>query len=164
MTKRDWEQDVEQHLARLREQDLYRTRRTVTPLAATHIEFDGRRSVHFASHNYLGLTHHPRVIAAAGDAVSCYGAGSGASPLITGHGPAHAAAERRLAAWKGTETAVLLPSGYQANVAAVQTLAAIGEHTGKGVRFLLDKLCHASLIDAIRATGTAFRVFPHNEL
>jgi 7-keto-8-aminopelargonate synthetase-like enzyme len=59
---------------------------------------------------------------------------------------------------------VLLPSGYQANHAAVQTLAAGAEQGGTGVRFLFDKLCHASLIDAVRGTGARFRVFPHNRL
>lgn len=81
---------------------------------------------------------------------------------MTGHTTLHAEAERRLAAWKQTESAILLPSGYQANLAVVQALAAIAEHQGRPIRFLLDKLCHASLIDAVRASSVAFRVFPHN--
>ena len=73
------------------------------------------------------------------------------------------AGSQAIAAWKGTEAAILLPSGYQANLAAIQTLAAIGKLTG-GARFLVDKLTHASLIDAIRGSGEPFRIFPHNHM
>jgi len=160
----DWQRFVAEELDRLAEDHLLRRRRVVRILDATHLEVDGRQYVNFASNNYLGLTHHPRVVSAMARAVEAHGTGSAASPLITGHTTAHAAAEQRLAAWKGTEAAVLLPSGYQANLAAVQTLAAIGERTAGGVRFLLDKLVHASLIDAVRMTGQPFRVFPHDNL
>lgn len=159
----DWQRLIAGELQGLRESNLLRRRRAVTPLDATHVEIDGRRYVNFASNNYLGLTHHPRVIDAARRATERRGAGSGAAGLITGYTDAHASAERGLAAWKGAEAAVLLPSGYQANHAVVQTLAALGERTG-GVRFLVDKLAHASLIDAVRGSGAPFRVFPHNGL
>ena len=164
MSRQDWQHALGQDLARRREQHLFRERRISHPIDATHLTVDGRRYVNFASNNYLGLTHHPRVMDAARQAIRDYGAGSGAAPLITGYSPAHESAERRIAAWKGTERAVLLPSGYQANVAAVQTLAAAGEHIDAGVRFLLDKQSHASLIDSIRSTGAPYRVFPHNGL
>ena len=163
MDRPDWERAAEQDLARLREKHLFRQRRVVRPIDATHVEVGARPCVNFASNNYLGLTHHPAVVGAAEEALRRHGAGSGAAALITGYGPAHASAVRRIAAWKAAQAAVLLPSGYQANVAAVQTLAAIGEHGG-GCRFLLDKLAHASLIDAIRAAGAPYRVFPHNHL
>jgi 8-amino-7-oxononanoate synthase len=160
-----WEGALKRSLAGLREASLLRRRRTVVPLDAVHVELDGARLVNFSSNNYLALTHHPRLIEAAQNAARQHGAGSGAAGLISGHGPAHAAAERAVAAWKGTDGAVLLPSGYQANHAAVQTLAALGESRGSGgVRLLLDKLVHASLVDAVRATGAGFRVFPHNHL
>jgi 8-amino-7-oxononanoate synthase len=164
-----WDRLIRQRLARLAEQNRYRQRRLIRPLDATHIEVDGRGYTNFASNNYLGLSHHPRVIAAAADAAAREGAGAGASPLVTGYGPAHASAERRIAAWKGTEAAVLLPSGYQANFAAVQALAAAGGDVSDdgrrgGLRFLLDKLAHASLIDAVRGSGAPYRVFPHNNL
>ena len=92
------------------------------------------------------------------------GGGAGASALISGYSPAHASAEAALATWKGTESAVLLPSGYQANLAAVQTIAGVVEVRGARVRFLLDKLAHASLIDAVRACDQSFRTFSHNDL
>src|SRR5687768_18447416 len=109
----DWECLVAAELQRLRESNLIRQRRAITPLDATHVEIDGRRYVNFASNNYLGLTHHPRVLDAARSAISRGGAGSGAAGLISGYTDAHASAELALAAWKGTEAAVILPSGYQ---------------------------------------------------
>ena len=128
------------------------------PITATHVEVDGRPLVNFASNNYLGLTHHPAVVAAFEQAARTYGVGSGAASLVTGHTDAHATAERAIARWKGTEAAVLTSSGFAANLAAVGALAAVGR-----VRFLVDKLAHASLLDAARSTG-AFRVYPHNGL
>src|SRR5687767_1088608 len=156
MTPPDWQRVLGDELDRLRGASLYRSRRAINPIDATHVKVDGRRYVNFASNNYLGLTHHPRVLEAAANALREHGAGSAASPLITGYGPAHASLERRLAAWKGTESAVLLPSGYQANLAAVQTLAAIGQRSGRRVTFFLDKLVHASLVDAVRQGGTEY--------
>jgi 8-amino-7-oxononanoate synthase len=164
-----WERSVRQRLEGLVEQHLFRERRVIRQLDPTHIDVDGRRFVNFASNNYLGLSHHPRVIAAAVEATRREGTGAGASPLVTGHSAVHASAERAIAAWKGAEAAVLLPSGYQANLAAVQALAALGggraaPGAGMRVRFLLDKLVHASLVDAVHEAGTPFRVFPHNHL
>lgn len=164
MSVGEWEQAVRAVLAELNESHLYRQRRLITPLDATHVAWQGRQFVNFASNNYLGLTHHPRVLHAAEKSLHQDGGGSGASALICGYGPAHAAAEQHIARWKGAEACVLLPSGYQANHAAIQTLAAGAEEAGKRVRFLLDKLCHASLIDAVRSTALPFRVFPHNNL
>ena len=143
---------------------LLRQIQSFRPVDAIHVELDGIRYTNFSSNNYLGLTHHPRVIAAVIDATRDSGAGAGGSALITGHTAYHRSAERALAAWKGTEAAVLLPSGYQANHAAVQTITAAAEARGASVRFLLDRLVHASLIDAVRASSAAFRVFAHNDL
>jgi 8-amino-7-oxononanoate synthase len=142
----------------------FRQPKVVRPIDSVHVDIDGRRYVNFCSNNYLGLTHHPAVLEAVERATRRYGAGAGASPLISGYSDLHAAAEQTLARWKGTESSVLLPSGYQANHAAVQTIAAAAEAGGGRVRFLLDKLAHASLIDAVRGSGSPFRVFAHNDL
>src|SRR6185503_12120279 len=157
---------IQQDLARLSAAHLLRTRRVVTPVTSTRVLIEGYEGefLNFASNNYLGLSHHPRVIEAATSAIETYGAGSGAAGLITGHSELHRKAEQGLATWKGTQAAVLLPSGYQANLAAIGTLGALGQQGG-GVRFLVDKLVHASLIDAVRAVDpAAMRVFPHNAL
>src|SRR5205807_685432 len=156
-----WDQLICGALGRLRDERRFRQRKVLRILDATHVEFEGRRFVNFASNNYLGLTHHPKVIAAAREAEERDGAGAGAAALITGYGPRHASAEIALARWKRTGAAILLPSGYQANHAAIQTVAALAEGDG-GVRFLFDKLVHASVIDAVRGTGQPYRVYPHN--
>src|SRR3954471_3832122 len=109
-------------LDRLRQANGYRTRRIVRAIDSTHIEVDGKRYVNFASNDYLGLSFHPAVRAAAGKVLHNESLGSGASPLVTGYSPHHASAEAALARWKGTEAAVLLNSGFAANVAAVQAL------------------------------------------
>jgi len=154
-----WLNDLfEQELARRSAEHQLRSRIPVIPIDAVHVEIDGKRYVNFACNDYLGLTHHPSIIRAAQEALSKYGAGSGASALVSGYTDAHRSAEESIARWKGTEAAVLLPSGYQAAHAIIQTLNL------DGVRFLLDKLCHASLVDAVRGTGSEFRIFPHNHL
>ena len=138
---------------------------TAQPLDATHLKINGKRYVNFCSNNYLGLSRHPRVLAAVEAAQRSAGFGSGAAGLLRGHTTFHESAARAIAQWKGTEDAVLLPSGYQANLAAVQTLAAISKSTGAPpVRFLLDKLVHASILDAVSATDLTMRIFPHNNL
>lgn len=163
MTPADVDQLIAEDLALRAGAHQLRVRRTVEPLSSTRVRIDGVEYVNFASNDYLGLTHHPRVLAAAGQSLQADGLGSGAAALITGYSPRHATAEAAIARLKRTEDAVLLPSGYQANHAAVQTLAALGARRG-GTRFLLDKLAHASLLDAVRAGGAEFRIFPHNHL
>jgi 8-amino-7-oxononanoate synthase len=163
MTPDDLDQFIAEDLALRSTHHQLRSRRVVQPISSTRVRIDGTEYVNFASNNYLGLTHHPRVLAAAERSLRADGLGSGAAGLITGYSHRHASAEKAIARWKGTSDAVLLPSGYQANHAAVQTLAALGEKRG-GTRFLIDKLAHASLLDAVRGTSAPFRVFPHNHL
>jgi 8-amino-7-oxononanoate synthase len=163
MTDDDLSRLLERELARRDALGRLRRRRMVRGLDATHVEIDGRRLINFASNDYLGLTHHPRVLHAIAESVA-HGGGSGAAGLISGHSPLHESAERAIAQWKNKQAAVLLPSGYQANLAAIQTLSAAAEGQGRAIRFLVDRLVHASLIDAVRATGAAMRVFPHNHL
>jgi 8-amino-7-oxononanoate synthase len=154
----DLDRRLADQLHRRSERGQLRSRRVVRILDSTHLELEGRRCVNFAANNYLGLTHHPKLLPLG------QSAGSGASGLISGYTEAHASAECRIARWKSTEAAVLLPSGYQANVAAIQTLAALANGDGRSVRFLIDKLAHASLIDGVRASGLPFRVYPHNNI
>jgi 8-amino-7-oxononanoate synthase len=143
---------------------LRRERRPIRPIDATRLERDGRKLVNFSGNDYLGLAHDARVAEAIMRAARENRVGSGSAALVVGYTDAHRRAERALAAWKGVDDAVLLPSGYQANVAAIQSLAAIAAGAGRKPRFLVDKLVHASLIDAVRSTETELRVFPHNGL
>lgn len=154
-------EDAPSEALRAREESgLLRRRLTVRQVDATHVEVDGRVLLNFAGNDYLGLSRHAAVVAALRGAAAV---GSTASPLICGHSPSHAAAEAALAEWKGTDSAVLAPSGYQANVAAVQAAHAVCERRGRPL-LILDKLVHASLVDAARSVAADMRVFPHNHL
>ncbi|MCU1374220.1 MAG: 7-keto-8-aminopelargonate synthetase-like enzyme, partial [Actinomycetia bacterium] len=106
------------------------------------------------SNDYLGLSQHPAVVAAAHAALDRWGAGSGAARLIVGSRPVHAAVERELADWKGTEAAVLFPTGFAANLGVLATL-------GKGTIILSDELNHASIIDGARMARAEIKVYRH---
>ncbi len=114
--------------------------------------------VSFASNDYLGLSAHPAVVAAAQQALTRWGAGSGASRLVTGSRPIHSELERELAAWKGTEAAVCFPTGFAANLGVLSTLG------GPGVRILSDELNHASIIDGCRLSRSALAVYRHRDM
>lgn len=119
---------------------------------------EGRQLLNFASNDYLGLSQHPLLIEASIKATREYGVGAGASRLVSGTYPIHAETERRFAVFKHAEACLLLPTGYMANLAVLTTLA------GPGDLIVMDKLIHASLIDAARASGAQVRTFPHLQL
>lgn len=118
---------------------------------------DGRRVVSFASNDYLGLTRHPAVVAAAHAAIDRWGAGSGSARLIVGSRPVHADLEAALAEWKGEEAAVVFPTGFAANLGVVTTFA------GPGRRVLSDELNHASIIDGCRLSHARVEVYAHGD-
>lgn len=119
---------------------------------------DGRSVVSFASNDYLGLSAHPQVRAAAIDAIEKWGTGSTASRLVTGTRPVHHELEAALADWQGTERAVLFPTGYAANLGVLQVFA------GPDATIFCDELNHASLIDGCRAARGETVMFRHNDL
>ncbi len=119
------------------------------------ISDEGRPLIQFAGNDYLGLSGHPRMKQAVMDAVNELGVGSGASRLVTGTLTVHEAAEMQFAAFKHVEACLILSSGYLSNLAALTSLAERGD------LICIDKLSHASLIDASRATGATVRVYPH---
>jgi 8-amino-7-oxononanoate synthase len=114
-----------------------------------------RRVVSFASNDYLGLAAHPAVVAAAHAALDRWGAGAGASRLVTGSRPVHAALERDLATWKGTDAAVCFPTGFAANLGVLTVLGTAG------VRLVSDELNHASIVDGCRLSRAAVSVYRH---
>jgi 8-amino-7-oxononanoate synthase len=114
--------------------------------------------VSFASNDYLGLSAHPAVIAAAHDALDRWGTSATASRLVVGNRPVHDELEAALAEWKGTEAALLFPTGYAANVGVLASLA------GPGVAVLSDELNHASIIDGTRQSRANVHVYPHNDV
>ena len=152
-------QSLEPVLAEIERQRLRRRRATVEayPEKGSHTEVivDGRRLVDFSSNDYLGLAAHPALATAMAACAGRCGAGSGASHLVSGHGGEHAALEEELAAFLGRPRALLFSTGYMANLGVVTALAARGESV------LLDRLSHASLIDAGLLSGARFRRYPH---
>jgi 8-amino-7-oxononanoate synthase len=122
------------------------------------VEIAGRRFINFSSNDYLGLANDPRLRKAATSAIDKFGVGAGASRLISGTQSPHLRLERALAKWKGTETSLCFSSGYAAALGTIPALVT------KNAVVLLDKLCHASLIDGARLSGAVLRVFPHNQL
>ena len=121
---------------------------------------DGRTStlLDLASNDYLGLSRHPEVVAAAQAAAARDGVGAGASRLVTGTRPVHMELEAELAAWLGRDRALLFPSGFQANLAAVLALA--DRHS----LVIADRLIHHSLLTGVAASGARLRRFAHNNL
>ena len=119
---------------------------------------DGAAVVSFASNDYLGLSAHPTVIAAGHDALARWGAGAGASRLVTGSRPVHTELEVALADWKGTDAAVCFPTGFAANLGALSVLG------GPGVRVLSDELNHASIIDGVRLSRSPVSIYRHGDV
>jgi 8-amino-7-oxononanoate synthase len=152
-------QPLEPALEEIERQHLRRRRATVDayPEKSSHTQVivAGRRLVDFSSNDYLGLAAHPALAAAMAECAPRCGAGSGASHLISGHGREHAALEEELAAFIGRPRALLFSTGYMANLGVVTALA------GRGESVLLDRLSHASLIDAGLLSGARLRRFPH---
>jgi 8-amino-7-oxononanoate synthase len=148
---------VEQ-LQALRARSLHRRLREIGSAQGPRIELVGQQLVNFSSNDYLDLANDPRLREAALAAIGEFGVGAGASRLISGTQTPHLRLEQALAKWKGAPAALCFSSGY---AAAIGTLPAL---VAKKDIVLLDKLCHASLIDGAKLSGAILRVFPHNHL
>jgi 8-amino-7-oxononanoate synthase len=144
---------VDRQLAELAEANLLRACRIVESAQGPEAMVDGREMVLFCSNNYLGLASHPAIKKAVCQAVEKYGYGAAASRLISGTMRLHAELEEALADFCGKEAALVLPSGWTANEAVLTTLPQEGDLV------LLDKLDHASIIDAARSSGAEFRTY-----
>jgi glycine C-acetyltransferase/8-amino-7-oxononanoate synthase len=136
---------------------LLRRLRTIDSAPGAEVDLEGHRVLLFSSNNYLDLAAHPRVTEAAINAIRRYGVGAGASRLVSGSLRPHRELEERLAAFKREEAALVFPTGYQANLGLVPTLA-----EDRAVIYA-DRLCHASLIDACRLCEASLRVYRHKD-
>ena len=132
--------------------------RTIEGPQGPRVILEGTEVLLLCSNNYLGLADHPRVRRAAADAAERYGAGAGASRLISGDMELHRTLEAGLARFKGTESALLFGSGYLANLGAVSALA------GEGGVVFSDELNHASIIDGCRLARAETFVYRHCDL
>jgi 8-amino-7-oxononanoate synthase len=149
--------DVAGRLADMRRQGLHRETREIGTAQGAQVRVDGNRVLLLCSDNYLGLADHPRVRAAATDAITRWGVGSGASPLISGKMAVHRALEERLAAFNGTDSALLFGSRYLANTGTVPALA------GPGEVVFSDELNHASIVDGCRLSRAETLVYRHRD-
>ncbi|HEX6570764.1 MAG TPA: 8-amino-7-oxononanoate synthase [Steroidobacteraceae bacterium] len=144
-------------LAAMAETGRARRRRPVEARAAggVRVRVDGRDRIAFCSNDYLGLANHPRVVRRFREAAASWGVGSGASHLVSGHSEEHHALEQELAAFVDRPRAVLLSTGYMANLAVASVLV------GRGDTVFEDRLNHASLLDAGLATGARLVRYRH---
>ena len=132
--------------------------RTLESAQHARATFDGREVINLASNNYLGLAAHPRMREAASRAAAELGAGSGAVRTIAGTMSLHTELERRFAAFKGADAAIMFQSGFTANSGAVAAIL------GKEDVIVSDQLNHASIIDGARLSRAEIKVFPHKDV
>jgi 8-amino-7-oxononanoate synthase len=136
-------------------------RRSLVPTGRSEglwVERNGRKLLSFSCNDYLGLSHHPALKAAAVAAIERHGVGAGASRLVTGDHPLYAELEQRLARMKGTETACVFGSGYLVNAGIAPVLV------GRGDLILIDELAHASLWTGARLSRAEVVSFRHNDV
>jgi glycine C-acetyltransferase/8-amino-7-oxononanoate synthase len=150
--------DIAATLAELRAAGLYRELRPLSGAPGTHVGLDGRRVLLLCSNDYLGLAGDPRVRAAAAEGAQRWGAGAGASRLVSGDLTLHHELEGELAAFKAYEACLLFGSGYLANTGVISALA------GPGEVILSDALNHASIIDGCRQSRGETIVYRHRDL
>ncbi|HEX4670136.1 MAG TPA: 8-amino-7-oxononanoate synthase [Solirubrobacterales bacterium] len=150
--------DVAERLEELRDRGLYRRLRLVAGPQGPRVLLGGRQVLLLCSNNYLGLADHPRVREAAAEAAMRFGAGAGASRLISGSMEPHRRLELRLAEFKGYEAALLFGSGYLANTGVIAALA------GKDEVIFSDELNHASIVDGCRLSRADTFVYRHGDL
>jgi 8-amino-7-oxononanoate synthase len=150
--------DVAERLEELRECGLHRQLRLIEGPQGPTVTLDGRPVLLLCSNNYLGLADRREVREAAAEAALRWGAGAGASRLISGNMEPHRQMEERLAAFKGYEEALLFGSGYLANTGVVAALA------GQGEVVFSDELNHASIVDGCRLSRAETFVYRHGDL
>jgi 8-amino-7-oxononanoate synthase len=150
--------DVPERLEELRDRGLYRRLRLVNGPQGPRVLLGEREVLLLCSNNYLGLADHPEVREAAAEAALRWGAGAGASRLISGNMEPHRRLESRLAEFKGYESALLFGSGYLANTGAIAALADTGEVV------FSDALNHASIVDGCRLSRAETFVYRHADL
>ena len=150
---------IENAISLRKEENRYRTLQGLIPkLGTSNIELKGKSYLNFCSNDYLGLSSHPKVIERASEFLTKYGAGSGASRLVSGSLTIHQQLEEKLASVFGLESALLFNSGFQANTSILPALA------DRNSLVIADKKCHNSLIQGALLSRAVFKRFRHNDL
>lgn len=150
----DWQLELDQ----LEQRGMLRSLRIVEDGQGPKVHINGRETLLLCSNNYLGIAGHPSLIEKMVEATRAFGAGSGASRLVSGTMPTHVALEERIAAFKGVQSALLFNSGYAANTGIVQGLF------GPDDVIFSDELNHASIIDGCRLARARTIVYPHCDI
>jgi 8-amino-7-oxononanoate synthase len=150
--------EIEERLAEIRGRGLYRKMRMISGPQGPRVLLDGRPVLLLCSNNYLGLADHPRVREAAAEAAMRYGAGAGASRLISGNMTIHRRLEEQLCDFKRAETCLLFGSGYLANAGVISAVAREGDVV------FSDALNHASIVDGCRLARADTFVYDHCDL
>jgi glycine C-acetyltransferase len=154
-TSMEW---ADAELNGLRDKGIFRTLRDLQSPQEARAVFDGREVINLSSNNYLGLTTHPRLIQAAVEATEKFGAGSGSVRTIAGTMDLHEQLERKLADFKHTEAALVFQSGFTCNSGIIPVVVEEGDV------ILSDELNHASIIDGIRLTKAARKIWKHADM
>lgn len=149
---------LERELKSIKENGLYRDLHTIDGAQDAEVVINGKKAVVLCSNNYLGLANHPHVKGAMIEAIERFGCGSGASRLVSGNMRPHGELEERIAAFKGTESALVFNSGYHANIGIIASLAT------QGAVIFSDAFNHASIIDGCRLSRAKVVVYPHRDL
>jgi len=150
--------EIAERLEELRDRGLHRRLRLIGGPQGPRVTLDGKQVLLLCSNDYLGLANHPKVRGAAAEAAMRWGAGAGASRLISGNMQPHSRLEKRLATFKGYESALLFGSGYLANTGTIAALAKDGEVV------FSDELNHASIIDGCRLSRAETFVYHHGDV
>ncbi len=150
--------NLQDDLSELNRHGMLRTLREIESAQGPRVTIAGQEYLLLCSNNYLGLANHPALIEAACRATCDFGAGSGASRLISGSMSLHHRLEERIADFKGAEAALVFNSGYAANTGIIQGLL------GSGDTIFSDSFNHASIIDGCRLSGARTLVYPHNDM
>lgn len=145
-------------LSLLKDQGLYRRMPLIEGSQNSRVVMDGKEVLLLCSNNYLGLANHPALMEASIKAIEHYGVGTGASRLVSGTMELHEQLERKIAAFKGTERALVFNSGYAANTGVIPALAQ------KGDILFSDKLNHASIVDGCLLSRARLLRYPHNDM
>ena len=151
-TKLNW---IDEELEGLKDSGLYNRIRTLSSPQGAWLVVDGKRVLNFCSNNYLGLANHPKLVQAAKDAMDQSGVGPGAVRTIAGTMDLHLELEKRIAAFKGVESAITFQSGFTANLGTIPALV------GKEDLIFSDEFNHASIIDGCRLSGAKVVRYAH---
>ncbi|MFT5425253.1 MAG: 8-amino-7-oxononanoate synthase [Gammaproteobacteria bacterium] len=138
-----------------KEDNLFRNRQTIDSRQGAAVKIKGRCLINFCSNDYLGLSNHPEIVSAFKAGADEYGVGSSASPMVSGRFDIHQQLEEKLAKKTGREAALIFPSGYMANLAVATSFA------GRSDAVFLDRLAHASLVDAARLSAAKLHRYKH---